>query len=432
MMRDAPGQSWRELGRLQSLIKGFSWGGGALSVIALGGILLNIFIGKAYGPAGIGVLTQVMSVFILTAQFGTFGIQFSLLQWVSTLDAKSCKAGQVLFSALLSVCIPGVLFSAVLAALARPLEQIFHSSDVSFGILASSPGIVFFAFNKVIINYLNAGNRLQSMGIFQALRFVLFIILSIGCILFNAPIWMIGAALACSETLLFFLLFFTVKKEIRFPDSVLVRTQLKRHYKFGRASFLGAVVAEVNTKIDILVLGIFLSDVMVGVYSVAALIAEGIIHIAHALRLTFNPLLAQAVHESDRVPVQKLLKRMKRFGYMILSLGSFAGIIGYAVLTNLLGEPDTYALGWPPYLLLGSGILLVGGYLPLDMILTQAGLPEEQTKFRVVTMSSNLILNFFLIPELGLNGAAIGTTLSMIISVMYMRCVVKNKLGLFI
>lgn len=427
-MSDINELSWRKAGNLYSLIKGFSWGGGALVAIALGGILLNIIIGKTYGPAGIGVLTQVMSVFILTAQFGTFGIQLSVLQWVANLGSRSYEAGHVLLSALISVSFPGLLFSVALAFLAQPLENIFQSPDVSAGILASAPGVFFFAFNKVLINYLNACNRLKSVGIFQAVRFILFIILAIGCVFFKAPIWMIGAALASSESLLFILLILTVKGEIRSTDSTLMYSMLKRHYKFGMLSLVGAVVAEINTKVDILVLGIFLSDVLVGIYSIAALVIEGVMHIAHALRLAFNPLLAQAVHASDRVSVVSLLKRMKRLGYTILFIGSLSGIIGYAILINLLGQPDTYALGWAPYLIMCAGVLLIGGYLPLDMILTQAGLPKEQTKLRVVTVCTNLILNFLLIPKLGLNGAAIGTSMSMILSVVYLKCVVKAKL----
>ena len=44
-----------------------------------------------------------------------------------------------------------------------------------------------------------------------------------------------------------------------------------------------------NTRIDIFMLGIFLSDQLVGIYSVAALFVEGFLQIIVVLQNNFNP-----------------------------------------------------------------------------------------------------------------------------------------------
>jgi len=165
------GAAWRQAARLPALMRGSAWGGVALVALALGGLVLNVCIGRIYGPSGLGVFTQVMSIFILAAQFGTFGIHLSVLQWSAVLQARPYRAGQVLHAALVGVILPAMLCAVLLAVVATPLGNLLHSTQVGMGILASSPGIVFFSLNKVFISYLNGRNRLRSVSLFQSLRF---------------------------------------------------------------------------------------------------------------------------------------------------------------------------------------------------------------------------------------------------------------------
>ena len=57
------------------------------------------------------------------------------------------------------------------------------------------------------------------------------------------------------------------------------RVWLKRHIQFGARSVLGGVAVELNTRVDVLVLGLFTSEAQVGIYSFAAFFVEGFLQL---------------------------------------------------------------------------------------------------------------------------------------------------------
>src|SRR4030095_6718684 len=76
---------------------------------------------------------------------------------------------------------------------------------------------------------------------------------------------------------------------------LLVRTGFKgdarwvvRHLSFGWHALPGNLITELNTRIDVLVLAVFVSDRIVGVYSFVAMLAEGVFQIGVVVRAVVN------------------------------------------------------------------------------------------------------------------------------------------------
>jgi O-antigen/teichoic acid export membrane protein len=63
-------------------------------------------------------------------------------------------------------------------------------------------------------------------------------------------------------------------------------------------SFFSNVLLQMNTRIDVLVLGLFWSDHIVGIYSFAATLAEGVYQLLVVLRTNYNPMLVRLTLEA--------------------------------------------------------------------------------------------------------------------------------------
>ena len=131
-----------------------------------------------------------------------------------------------------------------------------------------TPAIFFFSINKVLLlGIINGMGRMRAFSIYQIIRYLglifslLFIRISLDGS--NLPI-----IFFTSEIFLFIILIVDVTYNYRWISLKLYEWS-KDHLLFGFKSLLSSFFIEMNTRIDIFMLGIFLSDQLVGIYSVA-------------------------------------------------------------------------------------------------------------------------------------------------------------------
>ena len=56
---------------------------------------------------------------------------------------------------------------------------------------------------------------------------------------------------------------------------------------------MSSTISELNTRVDVLMIGAFLGDVKAGIYSIAILLAEGLWQFSVVVRNNINPLLTR-------------------------------------------------------------------------------------------------------------------------------------------
>ena len=72
------------------------------------------------------------------------------------------------------------------------------------------------------------------------------------------------------------------------------------------------MLIELNTRVDIIMIGIFMSDEKVGIYSFAALFAEGFYQLLIVLQNILNPLMARNFSESKLDEIYKKFQNIKQ------------------------------------------------------------------------------------------------------------------------
>ncbi|MBL8165287.1 MAG: polysaccharide biosynthesis C-terminal domain-containing protein, partial [Anaerolineae bacterium] len=202
----------------------------------------------------------------------------------------------------------------------------------------------------------------------------------------------------------------------------------RQHLSFGLRGVLTGVMTEMNTRIDVIMLGLVSSDALVGLYSFAAILAEGFAQFPIAVRYNVDPRLGQYFAHDDRAEITTFARRVRRYFWPgMLALG-IAASLAYPVVFLLISDETGLATSWLVFILLAAGHVLTAGYSPFNGIILIGKLPGWQSGLMLLITLSNIILNLLLIPPLGLFGAAIATSISAIIGTIGLVLVARVRL----
>lgn len=402
----------------------------ALAPLAVVGLAINLIIGRYYGPGTLGTFNQVFALYVVLSQVAVGGFYFSVLAAVAAHAHEPPEYRRIVVAAL---ALAGCLSAAVAAAsfLCAPLFGLaFGSPDVAEGIRQVAPGLVFFSLNKVLLFSLNGLGYLRAFAAGQTARYLLLLAAFVTLAGLAVDGALLPVAFSVAEALLFVVLAIVWGSTFGWRISGSLREWLRRHLDFGARAYWNGLLAEINTKVDILILGIFMSDEAVGIYAFAANIAEGIAHVPVALQAVLTPQLSSIARLRDQAALSDLLRRTVRLAVPGTALAGLAAVALYPPLSDLLTGDPAFGQAWPLLALLVAGVALTAGHLPFALLLNQAGRPEAQNTLIRATVAANVVGNLALVPFLGVTGAALGTAASMLVSVVVLKRLAGRVLGL--
>ncbi|MFQ5654930.1 MAG: polysaccharide biosynthesis C-terminal domain-containing protein [Planctomycetota bacterium] len=413
------------IGKLE---RDIGWNIVSLGVAGVSGILLNLLIGLRYDAGALGVFNQVFAAYIFFSQFAVAGVHFSTLKHVAEGAQDPPRAGAIVFSALLLTGCLASLSSAAFWLAGGIIGSILESPGVTEGIAWAAPGLIFFALNKVL---LAAFNGLRWMGLYafcQALRPVLVLAAFIVAAILRAPPAALPVALTVGEGLLFILALLRIIPRLAGSLGG-AGVWVRRHVDFGLRSFLGGALIELNTRVDVLMLGYFASDRLVGIYSLAAILAEGLYQLLIVIRNNINPLLVTLTSRMQLDELRRLAVRTKGATYLLmLGVGAIA-VAGYPFILENLTRGSELARSWPIFAILMLGIVISSGYVPFGGILLQAGRPGLHTAMIGGVVAFNCAANLLLIPFWGAIGAAVATSLSFVFAAFLLVILTQRTVG---
>ena len=208
------------------------------------------------------------------------------------------------------------------------------------------------------------------------------------------------------------------------------RAWSRTHMRYGLKSIASGVLLELNARVDVLMIGHFMSDDDVGVYTFAAMIAEGVYQLLVVLQNLYNPILAREIAARRMDELHATIARGKRWTYAGMAAAGALAVVLYPFALSVLTDKPGFAASEVPFRWLILGIVLAAGYIPFGQTLLMAGFPGWHTGYMVLTVMFNVVGNWFLIQSHGLTGAAISTANSMFLGVFVLSAFVKRKVGL--
>lgn len=417
-------------GRFQAAL---AWNFASLAVLGVAGIALNALIGLLYDASALGIFNQALAAYIFFSQIAVGGLDRSLLKEVAACAHDRARVAGTLAAALA----PGVLLAAVATLvfwLARePLGRWLESPGTAEAIAWATPGLFFFALNKLLLATVNGLQRMRAFAVYQSLRYVLILAALGGFALLDRErthATHLAGVFSVAEAALFLVLAPEIWLQVRGALEGRWTARIRPHVLFGLKSIGSGVLLELNARVDVLMIGWFLSDRHVGIYTFAAMFAEGLYQLLVVLQNLYNPILARGLAERALDELHATIQRGKLRTYAgMLAVAALAVLLYPWVLELVAGKPG-FGESVVPFRWLTLGILLCAGYVPFAQTLLMAGFPGTHTLYMLASVGFNVIGNALLIPSLGLAGAAIATAASMFLSVFVLTACVRARTGL--
>ncbi|MGE0858720.1 MAG: lipopolysaccharide biosynthesis protein [Gammaproteobacteria bacterium] len=408
-----------------------AWNTVSFVVMALSTAAAFFIVGRWHGEAALGVFSQAYAIYVVASQVVVLGVQFSVLRAAAAMPATDAAMRPMLWGALGVVLGAGLVTVALGSLSLGAAERLFDSAEVRFALAASLPGLLFFGANKVLISWLNGTRRMRAVALAQGARGALIVLWMLVLSLAEMPSAALSAALAAAEACLFVALALDLWRRAPPCGGASAWRWARAHARFGGKALGGGVIMEANSRVDVFLLGVFLSDREVGIYSLASMGFEAMLQVCQVLRVSLNPRLARLHARGRTAMLQKYARHALRASYALLAGLALAAALLYPLVVNLVFGA-AFMASVSCFALLMAGFALTSGYRAVDMLLVQAGMPGWHTLVLGGGMLANVALNAALIPMFGLEGGALATALSLPVGVLLLKLAARRLVGISI
>ena len=406
------------------------WNFASLTVMAATGVILNFFIAAFFGIEILGVFNQIYAVYVIAGQVAVMGLSDSAQK--HNAEFMDAKAERELLSAtaIWLATAFGLATAATVYLASGTIGRIADSSAVGQGVLLAAPGLAFFAVNKVLMGILNGRRRMKAFAAGQAFRVTVIMACCFAIAALKLPGPALGASFSVAEILLTPVLILMLRPPLwGFAAGRRGRVWVEDHLRFGFKALVNGFLVESYVRIDIIMLGIFVSDHAVGIYSFAALFIEGLYQVPVVVRTIANPVLVRLLVSAERTMLVRFCRRTAGLGFAAFAAAAGVVVVVYPYLAPFFPE-GLVSGSHPLMMILAAGLAVYSVFIPLDYILLQAGQPGRQSLLMTANVFTNVALNLALIPFYGIWGAAVATAVAFTISSLNLNLAAWRWLGL--
>jgi len=194
----------------------------------------------------------------------------------------------------------------------------------------------------------------------------------------------------------------------------------KKHVRslgdFAKYAWVGRLRGRMFNYTDIIVLGFFVPQSLIGIYSVAWNIGTFLTIFTGSLQSTLYPVLSEISAKDDVQAVKNIVEQSLTYGGLFLIPGLFGGALLGERLLRIYGTEFTQGATILSILILANVVM---GYQS-QLLNTLNGIDRPDLAFRVnaTFVVANMILNVILVYLYGWLGAAVATATSVSISLI--------------
>jgi O-antigen/teichoic acid export membrane protein len=409
--------------------------GGALSFVgaafaAAMGFVLTLVVARLLGSSGAGVFFQVVALFTILFNVAELGADTGLVWALPRLRVQG-RITQVRHALRIAV-LPVVLVSAVFAAavfaasdlLAGWLVDPEHQAAAATAFRAVSPFLVLAAPLTVLLGATRGMGSLKPfIGIWNvglpAVR-PLAVALTVG-----SGAGLVGAVLGWAAPLALALVATAVAlgrqvsavrplRRARRLEQVAVATETTRDFwRFSAPRGVSAVIEIVILWADVILLGALRSAAEAGAYAAASRFITSGTLAESALRVALAPEYSALLAAGETQRARKLYSASSAW-IVLLSWPLFLTLAVFApTVMTLFG--DDFRQAAPALAVLSVGMMTSLAAGNVQTLLLMSGRSGIQLTNKVLALVTNLTLNLILIPVLGILGAAIAWTATIMV-----------------
>ena len=379
------------------------------------GLGSTILLSRLLGPSGLGKFRLGSVVVQLLTGCCLIGLDRALPRYLPILEARAAGGSRTLLirSSGVVVTISLILFVALQMGAPFLANFYFHSPEMANVIRAFSYQLPVLALFRFLSTAVTAAKRADiASRISNILSPAIFLVLLalIGLVytsVYGAVIARISGQLAAVICLAVFLVRL-------FPQSSRVESvegdTFRKYLLLSFPLFLIGLGYQLLNQMDTIMLGHFVSEKEVGIYSVAFKVSAFVLIGPDILLPIVAPLFSHFSETRDSHLTAVLFATVTKWlCYFALIVFACTAIFRIELL-GIFGKG--FAAGGTVLLILAGGQLANAATGPTGVLLTMTGKQKWELANTISMVGFNFFLNLFLIPPLGKTGAAIATAVS--------------------
>jgi len=367
-------------------------------------IISSIIVTRVLGPFNRGVMEILILMPYLLVSFGNLGIGNANLYFIGKKKYSIAKIASNSLSLSFILGISLVLIAYIFFYFCR--KTLFTDVPFYFTYLVFSL-IPLLLFQKYIQYTLLGKEEITTRNIIVLLPAAMNFVLTIFLVLvIRLSILGVLIALLASNLFAFALCYYFISKRTQIRLSFDFRLLIDS-VRFGIIPFLALLVMNLIFKADIFIIKFYMDSTAVGLYSLAVTVVEKIWLLPEAVGLV----LFARVSNSSEKNANALTPVICRMSLLCSIVLAFILFISARFLVPFVYGTD-FSASVEPLLILLPGIVSMTLYMILHSDLTGRGKAKITLYIFTVAFVLNIILNILFIPVLGLNGAAMASTIS--------------------
>ncbi|BFM16499.1 hypothetical protein R50073_26820 [Maricurvus nonylphenolicus] len=400
------------------MLKGLPVGYISVGIFAVSGLLINVIIANSYGAAGLGTFAQTLAIYLVFGQLVTGSLHISIVKDSAINVGNIESINKIIATVLTIVTTITIPIALLLFFLAQPISIILDSNSIYQNIQIVSISLFPFALNKILLGILNGLNKVRTYHSCQIIKHLSLAASTIIICGSDSEIENIAITFLISEliTLLAILINY---RNILIKDHFLIDSAwAKRFFSYLKDGYTASLYPELNLRVDLLIIGLFLSDTSVGIYSISQAIYEGVSTLLSIYRVNVNSIFARLVN-NNLEEVRNIISKTARQVYPLMFAMLTISLLFYENIITIIFS-DTRIVGsfCATHILLLS-TLIVCGLVPFNHFLLHIGEIKLYRTLQRNIFLLNTTLNIILINTNGIEGAAMATGLSLIVGEVY-------------
>jgi O-antigen/teichoic acid export membrane protein len=367
------------------------------------GFISSVLLARLLGPADRGLLALMLSVSTVVLAVAAVGQPLAVTYYASRRGAKNrAILGNTFLHAL------------VLAVVLIPLTLVLYP-QIANAVGRGQGGVTWvLAAALVPITFLDwtTSNQLLGMlrfGLYNGLKFLVqalytvAVVVLVGVMSLSVTGGLIATAVGSLVTVVG-----CVWPIIGWRRPTVSRSLLREMLHYGSRVQVGVIFQMVNYRLDVIIMQFFRPLTQVGYYVAAQTIAEFVITIATAFQSSLLPLISH--YEGDERQADVSVKSLRRYGILAGAAVLVNSMFGTAVIFFAYGQQFRPAI--LPMLVLLPGVWFLGMGLVIQSDLGGRGRPGLSSQLAGLAAAVTVVLDFALIPPLGVMGGAIASVVA--------------------
>lgn len=367
-----------------------------------------ILISRVLGPENNGYYTVAILLPTMLAIFMNFGVSPANVYYIGRRSVSPATACKVSFYLWIFFSLTGLFVGT---AIIYFKGKAFFPGVPHVLLLLALTSFPLILMQGYAASILQGRQSFKILNFISALSSISFSFSLIIFYMFNPSTYKTIIAFVLSQCITNFVSFFYIKKEILNADNFQDKfdNYTLKAIKYGYKAHLSNILTFFNYRIDIFLVNFLMNASFAGIYFIAVTASEKIWVLSSSICTVIFPKLSEL--HGDVKKFNNFSPFIARWTLVFVTIAAtILAFLSYPLINLFFGKEYIEAI--IPILLLLPGIVMASLTKIFANDIAAQGHPELNLYPSLIVLIINVAGNIYLIPKLGLSGAALSTTIS--------------------